>query len=66
MLVLIKRIIRAFIFYLRCVGLKNVLTVELPEFINEAKEYKKNGIAGYSLLENLVDIMEDDEEAYLG
>lgn len=63
MLVLIKRFIRAFIFYWRCVGLKNVLTVELPEFINEARE---NGIAGYSLLENLVDIMEDDEQAYIG
>jgi hypothetical protein len=35
----------------------------LPEFINEARE---NGIPKYSLLENLVDIMEDDEEAYLG
>lgn len=62
-LVLIKRFIRTFIFYVRCVGLKNVLTVELPEYINEAKElakkYRENGIAGYSLLENLVDIMED-------
>ena len=63
MLVLIKRFIRAFVFYWRCVGLKNVLTVELPEFINEAR---KNGIPKYSLLENLVDIMEDDEQAYIG
>ena len=63
MLVLIKRFIRAFIFYWRCVGLKNVLTVELPEFIDEARE---NGIPKYSLLENLVDIMEDDEQAYIG
>ena len=66
MLILIKRFIRAFIFYWHCVGLKNVLIVELPEFINKAKEYRENGIAGYSLLENLVDIMEDDEQAYIG
>ena len=62
-LVLIKRFVRAFIFYWQCVGLKNVLTVELPEFINIARE---DGVPEYSLLENLVDIMEDDEQAYIG
>ena len=69
-LALIKRFIRTFIFYWRCVGLKNVLTVELPEYINEAKEYmndaRKNGIPEYSLLENLVDIMEECEQDYIG
>lgn len=60
---MIGRFIRAFRFYVRCVGLRNALFVELPEFIDQAKE---NRMEGYSFLSDLVDCMEDSEDAYLG
>lgn len=42
---MIRRFMRAFRFYVRYVGLKNTLFVELPEFIDQAKE---NRVEGYS------------------
>lgn len=42
---MIGRFIRAFGFYVKCVGLRNTLFVELPEFIDQAKE---NRIKEYS------------------
>ena len=60
---MLRRFLKSLRFYIRCVGLKNVLTVELPGFIDMAKEDR---IPGYSLFENLVDVMEDCEDAYLG
>ena len=61
MIKLIGRFIRSFRFYCQCVGFKNALTVELPGFIDMAKEY---GLPEYSLMFNIVDIMEDCEEDY--
>lgn len=61
MIKLIGRFIRAFRFYAGCVGLRNALFVELPEFIAQAKE---NHVEGYSFLSDLVDCMEDCEEDY--
>ena len=60
---MIKRFFDALRFYVRCVGLKNALTVELPFFIQQAKEQR---IKEYSFLSDLVDCMEDAEDAYLG
>ena len=60
---MIRRFMRAFRFYVRCVGLKNTLFFELPEFIDQAKEDR---VEGYSFLSDLVDCMEDAMDAYLG
>ena len=59
---MIGRFVRAFRFYVRCVGFKNALFVELPEFIAQAKE---NRVEDYSFLSDLVDCMEDAMDAYL-
>ena len=58
-----RRFVKLFVFYCRCVGIKNVLTIELPGFIDIAKE---DGLPEQSLFFNLVDIMEDCMDAYIG
>lgn len=58
----LKRFLRSFRFYIRCVGLKNALFVELPGFIDLAKEDP----CCDSLFEDVIEWMEDSEEAYLG
>ncbi len=50
-----KRFIKALLFYFHAVGIKNTLSVELPEFLHEAKE---DG-------EDLLDVMEDNMEYYI-
>lgn len=60
---MIRRFMKSFRFYVKCVGLRHTLFVELPEFIAQAKE---NRVEGYSFLSDLVDCMEDDMDAYLG
>lgn len=59
---MIERFLIDLRFYIRCVGLKQALFVELPCFIEQAKE---EGIPEYSFLSNLVDCMEDAMDAYL-
>ena len=59
---MIKRFFNALKFYVRCTGLKNTLFIELPYFIQQAKEQR---IKEYSFISDLVDCMEDDIEAYL-
>ena len=60
---MIRRFFKCLRFYFRCVGLKNLLIVELPGFIAQTKECRTPGC---SFLSDLLDVMEEDEEAYLG
>ena len=60
---MLKRFLKSLRFYIRCVGLKNTLFVELPTFVQMAKESR---IKEYPFLSDLVDCMEDCEDAYLG
>ena len=59
---MIKRFLNILRFYFRAVGVKNTLFVELPGFIEMAKE---EGVPEYSLFYNLVDVMEDCRECYV-
>lgn len=58
-----KRFFKTLLFYCRAVGVRNTLFVELPSFIRMAKE---DGLPDESLFWNLVDVMEDCQECYLG
>lgn len=60
---MIKRFFKALWFYFRIVGVKNTLFIELPGFIRMAKE---DGLPDESLFWNLVDVMEDNQEYYIG
>ncbi len=60
---MIKRFFKTLLFYCRAVGVRNTLFVELPGFIRMAKE---DGLPDESLFWNLVDVMEDSQECYLG
>ena len=60
---MIKRFFNALKFYVRCTGLKNTLFIELPFFIQQVKGQR---IKEYSFISDLVDCMEDAENAYLG
>ena len=60
---MLRRFFQSLRFYIRCVGLKNALFIELPAFVQMAKE---NRIKEYPFLSDLVDCMEDCEDAYLG
>ena len=60
---MIGRFLRSLRFYCRAVGVKNTLFIELPGFIRMAKE---DGLPSCSLFWNLVDVMEDNQEYYIG
>ena len=60
---MIRRFFKCLRFYYHCVGLKLLFTVELPGFIAKTKECRTHG---YSFFSDLLDVMEDDEDAYLG
>ena len=60
---MLRRFFQSLRFYIRCVGLKNALFIDLPAFVQMAKE---NRIKEYPFLSDLVDCMEDCEYAYLG
>ena len=59
---MLRRFFKSLRFYIRCVGLKNALFVELPGFIDAAKENR----CFDTLFEDVIDWMEDSEDAYLG
>lgn len=59
---MLKRFFKSLRFYIRCVGFKNALFRELPIFIDIAKENR----CCDTLLEDVIDWMEDSEDAYLG
>ena len=59
---MLRRFFKSLRFYIRCVGLKNTLFVELPAFVQMAKENR----CFDTLFEDVIDWMEDSEDAYLG
>lgn len=60
---MLRRFFKSLRFYIRCVGLKNTLFIELPAFVQMAKE---NRIKEYPFLSDLIDCMEESEDYYLG
>lgn len=60
---MIKRFFKCLRFYYHCVGLKLLFTVELPCFIAQTKESRT---PGYSFFSDLVETMEEVQNAYIG
>ena len=60
---MLRRFFKSLRFYIRCVGLKNALFIELPGFVQMAKE---NRMKEYPFLSDLIDCMEESEDCYLG
>jgi hypothetical protein len=62
---------KSFKFYIKHVGLKNTIFVEIPNFINNSRYSKIDGIYKMNSnlkerFEDLVEEMEDSQEYYIG